>query len=130
MTDKNYHPDGFVPMNPPEQKWSDEVRALERGIAFFEELRSNGHTGVVTTGASVKPNSPVGGVSLMNISHPFNPDSLEQIEIEIPDDCIIRSNAPLNVKQIEDLWTKSGTVLIPEKFEKIVRMIEAAHGIV
>lgn len=97
----NFHPDGFVPMNPPEQKWSDDVKALERGIAFFEALRSNGHTGVVTTGASVKPNSGVGGVQ-----------------------------KPLTAGQIEDLWTKSGTVLIPEKFEKIVRMIEVAHGIV
>jgi hypothetical protein len=87
-------------MNPPEQKWSDDVRALERGIAFFEELRSNGHTGVVTSGASVKPNSPLGGVQ-----------------------------KPLTTTQIDDLWTSTASSLNPETFTRFVRAVEAAHGI-
>jgi hypothetical protein len=100
LSNANFHPDGFVPMNPPEQKWSDDVRALERGIAFFEELRSNGHTGVVTSGASVKPNPPLGGVQ-----------------------------KPLSVGQIDDLWTSTASSLNPETFARFVRAVEAAHGI-
>jgi len=98
---KDYHPDGFTPMNPPEQKWSDDVRALERGIAFFEKLRSNEHTGVVTTGASVKPNSTLGAVQ-----------------------------KPLTAGQIESLWTTTASALNPETFARFVRAVEAAHGIV
>ena len=103
MTDKNYHPDGFVQMNlfPADQKWDEDIKAMERGIAFFEELRSNGHTGVVTTGASVKPNSPLGGVQ-----------------------------KPLTLKQIESLWTSTASSLNPETFARFVRAVEAAHGIV
>ena len=97
----NFHPDGFTQMNPPEQKWSDDVRALERGIAFFEELRSNGHTGVVTSGASVKPNSTLEGVQ-----------------------------KPLTAEQIESLWTSTASSLNPETFARFVRAVEAAHGIV
>ena len=105
----NFHPDGFTQMNPPEQKWSDDVRALERGIAFFEELRSNGHTGVVTSGASVKPaqlvpqepNPPLGGVQ-----------------------------KPLTAEQIESLWTSTASSLNPETFARFVRAVESAHGIV
>ena len=97
MTDKNYHPDGFVPM---QTELFDDFKAMERGITFFEELRSNGHTGVVTSGASVKPNPPLGGVQ-----------------------------KPLTAGQIDDLWTSTASSLNPETFARFVRAVEAAHGI-
>jgi hypothetical protein len=41
MSENEYHPEGFVPMTEvtKEQKWSDDVRALERGLQFFHELK-------------------------------------------------------------------------------------------
>jgi len=60
---KNYHPDGFVPMQ------NASVTAPVEGFSFM----------------------PKGdGVSLNNMAHPINPDSLETIEIELPDDCKIK----------------------------------------
>lgn len=48
MSDKHYHPDGFVPVQNasmegftqmPKGKMSDDIAALERGIAFFDALK-------------------------------------------------------------------------------------------
>ena len=36
---------------------------------------------------------------------------------------------PLTEAQIIDLWTKTGSSLNPEQFEKMVRAVEEAHDI-
>ena len=52
MTDKNYHPDGFVPM---QTELFDDFKAMERGIEFFADLKSGaGNTVPSGAGATVQ----------------------------------------------------------------------------
>lgn len=36
---------------------------------------------------------------------------------------------PLTQEQVIELWTKTGSSLDPEKFEKLVRAVEVEHNI-
>ena len=109
MSDKNYHPDGFVPMKLT-------VPATE-GFGFM----------------------PVGdGVSLNNMAHPINPNSLETVEIEFPDSISdfkpkweVREQTPLTNELIRDIQAMCHlkNVGYDTFIMRFARAIERAHGI-
>jgi hypothetical protein len=122
MTDKDYHPDGFLPMQNasmegftqmPKGKMSDDIAAFEKGLAFFSALKAD----------------KIGdGVTLTNIAHPINPDSIETIEIELPE---VQYEFNKAFTQ-EQLWP-----IVNEFFGKdmeiyydFARAVERAHGII
>jgi hypothetical protein len=68
MTDKDYHPDGFVRMNTG--SFDEDVKAMERGIAFMQEVRGAGNP--VPSGAGVVERDPMRPMGFADIQELFD----------------------------------------------------------